>query len=168
VFAQATKFLRCEFETPRGPPSVACRRSQDSRCGKRVQAPSTNRVKQELERTRRHFRRVRDFSSHSIIEPLPLGRRMVHILPLSVLSFGAGVIAISAPNLDAPLKVLSGNSYGILIFEPTFRSAVALRTVSGTLNGHRAVVIRTRLSRSRVRAENPSNPLSQWRKQIRT
>lgn len=72
------------------PPSVACRRSQDSRCGKRVQAPSTNRVKQELESTRRHFRRVRGFSSHSIIEPLPLGRRMVHILPLSVLASELG------------------------------------------------------------------------------
>lgn len=68
------------------------------------------------------------------------------------------MIAISATNLDAPLKVLSGNSYGILVFEPTFGSAVALRTVSGTLNWHRAVVIRTRLSRSLVQAENPSNP----------
>jgi hypothetical protein len=78
------------------------------------------------------------------------------------------VIAISATNLDAPLKVLSGNSYGIHVFEPTSRSAVALGTVLGTLNWHGAVVVRTRLSRSPVRAENPSNPLSQWRKQIRT
>jgi hypothetical protein len=76
-FAASSRHL----EAP--PPSVACRRSQDSRCGKRVRAPSTNRVKQELESTRRHFRRVKGSSSHSIIGPLPLGVEWFISCPLS-------------------------------------------------------------------------------------